>query len=155
MKFKVFSELEYQVKMPSTFIFNIQLARTSSQSVIEESINIDPYYQMEEFTSQDGRTRFIRLQVKDRVTFKISYAAVVDSRYKIINEEQDLENIPVAKLDADIIPYIFPSRYCQSDKLQRLANKEFGDIENTYLKALAINEWIYNNVAYLSGSTNS
>jgi len=155
MKFKVFSELEYQVRMPSTFIFNIQLARTSSQAVIEESINIDPYYQMEEFTSQDGRTRFIRLQVKDPVTFKISYAAVVDSHYKIINEEQDLENIPVAKLDADIIPYIFPSRYCQSDKLQRLANKEFGKIENTYLKVLAINEWIYNNVAYLSGSTNS
>ena len=58
-------------------------------------------------------------------------------------------------LDADIIPYIFPSRYCQSDKLQRLATKEFGGIENTYLKVLAINEWIYNNVEYLSGSTDS
>ena len=155
MKFKVFSELEYQVRMSSTFIFNIQLARTSSQAVIEESIIIDPYYQMEEFTSQDGRTRFIRLQVKDPVTFKISYTAVVDSHYKIINEEHDLENIPVVKLDADIIPYIFPSRYCQSDKLQRLANKEFGEIENIYSKVLAMNEWIYNNVAYLSGSTNS
>ena len=155
MKFKVFSELEYQVQMPSTFIFNIQLSRTSSQSVIEESINIDPYYQMEEFTSQDGRTRFIRLQVKDPVTFKISYAATVDSHYKIISEQQDLENVPVAKLDADVIPYIFPSRYCQSDKLQRLATKEFGEIENTYLKVLAINEWIYNNVEYLSGSTDS
>src|ERR1044072_8111058 len=69
MKFKVFSELEYEVKMPSTFIFNIQLSRTSSQAVIEESITIDPYYQMEEFTSHDGKTRFVRLQVKDAVTF--------------------------------------------------------------------------------------
>ena len=152
MKFKVFSELEYEVKMPSTFIFNIQLSRTSSQAVIEESISIDPYYQMEEFTSQDGRTRFIRLQVKDQVTFKISYTAIVDSHYKIISENQD---VPVAKLDADVIPYIFPSRYCQSDKLQRLATREFGEIENTYQKVLAINEWIYNNVEYLSGSTDS
>src|SRR6476659_6565095 len=128
MKFKVFSELEYQVRMPSTFIFNIQLARTSSQAVIEESISIDPYYQMEEFTSQDGRTRFIRLQVKDPVTFKISYAATVDSHYRIIDERQDLNHVPVSGIDADIIPYLFPSRYCQSDKLQRLANKEFGKI---------------------------
>jgi len=44
MKFKVYSELEYQVLMPSTFIFNIQLARTPMQSVLEEFIRIDPYY---------------------------------------------------------------------------------------------------------------
>jgi transglutaminase-like putative cysteine protease len=155
MKFKVFSELEYEVRMPSTFIFNIQLSRTSSQTVIEETVTIDPYYQMEEFTSHDGKTRFLRLQVKDEVTFKISYSAIVDTHYKLIDERQDTNNVPVAKLDADIIPYIFPSRYCQSDKLQKLANKEFGKIENTYLKVLAINEWIYNNVEYISGSTDS
>ena len=155
MKFKVFSELEYQVKMPSSFIFNIQLSRTSSQVVIEEFITIDPYYQMEEFTSQDGRTRFTRLQVKEKGTFKISYSAIVDSHYKIIDESQEMNNVPVAKLDADVIPYIFPSRYCQSDKLQKLANKEFGKIENTYIKVLAINDWIFNNVEYLSGSTDS
>ena len=141
--------------MPSTFIFNIQLSRTSSQAVIEEFITIDPYYQMEEFTSQDGSTRFIRLQVKEQETFKISYSAIVDSRFKIIDKREELNHVPVAKLDADVIPYIFPSRYCQSDKLQRLAEKEFGKIENTYLKVLAINEWIYNNVEYLSGSTDS
>src|SRR6188472_1798872 len=98
MKFKVFSELEYQVTMPSTFIFNIQLSRTSSQSVIEESITIDPYYQMEEFTSHDGKTRFIRLQVKDEVTFKISYAAIVDTHYKIIDQQQNLGDMSVARL---------------------------------------------------------
>jgi transglutaminase-like putative cysteine protease len=155
MKFKVFSELEYQVLVPSTFIFNIQLSRTSCQSVIEESIFIDPFYPMEEFTSQDGRTRFIRLQVREQEAFRISYAATVDSYYRIVDERQDLNSVPVAKLDADIIPYIFPSRYCQSDKLQRLANKEFGKIENTYTKVLAINEWIFNNVEYVNGSTDS
>jgi transglutaminase-like putative cysteine protease len=155
MKFKVFSGLEYEVRMPSTFIFNIQLSGTPSQTVIEESVTIDPFYQMEEFTSQDGRTRFLRLQVKDEVTFKISYSAIVDTHYKITDVREDTHNVPVAKLDADIIPYIFPSRYCQSDKLQKLANKEFGKIENTYLKVLAINEWIYNNVEYISGSTDS
>lgn len=155
MKFKVFSELEYQVMMPSTFIFNIQLSRTSTQTVLEESIIIDPFYPIEEFTSQDGSTRFIRLQVKDWVTFRITYSAIVNARYKIIDERADFNTVPVSKLHADVIPYIFPSRYCQSDKLQKLATKEFGKIENTYLQVLAINEWIFNNVEYISGSTNS
>jgi transglutaminase-like putative cysteine protease len=155
MKFKVFSELGYLVINPSTFIFNIQLARTSTQSVIEESIIIEPFYQMTEFMSQDGRTRFIRLQVNDPVTFKISYSATVDCYYKLIEEGHIPNNGSVEKLDADVIPYIFPSRYCQSDKLQKLANKQFGYINNTYQKVLAINEWIYNNVEYLSGSSNS
>jgi hypothetical protein len=55
--------------MPSTFIFNIQLSRTSSQTVIEESVTIDPYYQMEEFTSHDGRTRFPEVTGKRRSNF--------------------------------------------------------------------------------------
>jgi hypothetical protein len=50
---------------------------------------------MEEFTSQDGRTRFIRLQVKEQETFKISYAATVDSHFKIIDKSLDLNNVPI------------------------------------------------------------
>ncbi len=153
MKFTVFSELAYQVNLPTTFIFNIQVIRTLSQSVIEESLTIDPYFQPEEFTSING-TRFLRILVKDQTSFKLTYNATVDLNYRIVNEEKKAD-ITVEKMDADVLPYLFPSRYCQSDKLQKLAYKEFGQIEDIYTKVVAINDWIYNNVEYLSGSTNS
>jgi len=155
MKFKVFCELEYQVRMPTTFIFNIQVARTPNQTILEESLILDPHFQLEEFTSHNTSSRFLRLQVNDNVTFKINYNAVVDLQYKIVDEQQHKDAVPVVKLDADVIPYLFPSRYCQSDKLQKFAFKEFGHIENMYSKVLAINEWIYNNVEYIMGSTNA
>ncbi len=155
MKFQVFSELSYEVLMPTTFIFNIEVSKTSSQKIIEESLVTDPNLKLEEFTSQNGEVRFVRLQVNDHLNFKITYNAVVDLKYKIFDANQLLHNVPVAKLDADVIPYLFPSRYCQSDKLQKLANKEFGSIENTYAKVVAISDWIYNNVEYLNGSTNA
>ena len=155
MKFQVFSELTYEVRMPTTFIFNIQASKTSSQTVIEESLVTDPELPLEEFTSSNDEVRFVRLQVNDHLNFKITYKATVDLKYKIFNEKQLLNNVPVMKLDADVIPYLFPSRYCQSDKIQKLASKEFGNIENTYSKVVAINDWIYNNVEYLNGSTNS
>ena len=50
MKFEVSSELKYEVRMPTTFIFNIQAARTSSQTMIEEKLITDPPLKLEEFT---------------------------------------------------------------------------------------------------------
>jgi len=155
MKFEVFSELKYEVRMPTTFIFNIQASRTSSQTVIEEKLITDPLLKLEEFTSSTGEARFIKLQVPKKINFTIAYRAVVDLHYNVINQQKLLNTVPVIKLDADVIPYLFPSRYCQSDKLQKLATKEFGDIENAYARVSAINEWIYNNVEYLGGVTNS
>ena len=71
-------------------------------------------------------------------------------------DEQVLSTMaPILKMDADVIPYLFPSRYCQSDKLEKLATKEFGYLGNDYGKAAAINDWIYNNVEYLGGFTTS
>lgn len=147
--------MEYQVFQPTTFIFNIQVSRTSNQKILEESLLIEPFYKAEEFTNADGTVRFLRVEVKDQVTFKINYEAVVDIKYKIIDHKKYIKNVPVIKLDADVIPYLFPSRYCQSDKIQKLAFKEFGHFENSYEKVAAINNWIFKNVEYLGGATNS
>jgi transglutaminase-like putative cysteine protease len=155
MKFQVYSELQYQVLMPTTFIFNIQVSKTSSQVILEETLTTNPFFQLEEFTSANGEARFIRVQVNNKINFTISYKAVVDLHYNMIDQNQLLNTTPVIKLDADVIPYLFPSRYCQSDKLQKLAVKEFGNIENAYAKVSAINEWIFNNVEYISGVTTS
>jgi transglutaminase-like putative cysteine protease len=155
MKFQVFSELQYEVTIPTTFIFNIQVSKTSNQIILEETLTTDPFLQLEEFTSINGESRFIKIQVNNTITFKITYKAIVDLHYNMIDQRELLNTVPVIKLDAEVIPYLFPSRYCQSDKLQKLANKEFGSIQNAYAKVSAINEWIYHNVEYISGVTTS
>jgi len=155
MKFEVFSELEYIVNDPTTFIFNIQVSRAKSQTILEENLTIEPYFALEEFVSAIGDPRFLRVQIPEPTTFTISYTATVDTNYHIIDQEKLLKPVPVVRLDADIIPYLFPSRYCQSDKFEKLAWREFGAIENDFAKVSAINEWIYNHVEYLGGMTNS
>lgn len=154
MKFEVRSEVEYCVLYPSTFIFNVHALRTPNQSVLQETLTLEPYLKSEEFMASGSPNRFVRVQVDQSMTFKISYDAVVDTNFKII-DQQDEMSVPVVKLDGDVIPYLFPSRYCQSDKLQRLAYNQFGGINNVFAKVLAITDWIHNNVMYLSGSSNS
>jgi transglutaminase-like putative cysteine protease len=155
MKFKINSSITYSVNLPTTFIFNVHALRTSSQTVIEEILSVTPEIRIEVFNSHAGNNIFVRLMVNPNTTFTISYSAIVDMHYKVIDEHQTVGNVPVADLDGEIIPFLFPSRYCQSDKLQKLAYNEFGNIENAYSKVLAITDWIYNNVEYVSGSTNS
>lgn len=155
MKFKIHSQISYQVNSPSIFIFNIHALRTSSQTVIEESLTVSPEMRIEEFTNHTGTSRFVRLKVNANTSFTIAYSATVDMNYKVIDEQEAKGRLAVEELDGDIIPFLFPSRYCQSDKLQNLAYRQFGMIENHYAKVLAITDWIYNNVQYVSGSTNS
>ena len=155
MKFNIQSEIIYDVVSPTTFIFNIHALRTNSQQIISESLVLNPQIQVEEFSYNSDSGRFLRLKAIGNSTFTISYNATVYCNYTVFDQRQEFQTVPVVDLDGEIIPFLFPSRYCQSDKLQKLAYKEFGSIENIYSKVLAITDWIYNNVEYVSGSTNS
>jgi transglutaminase-like putative cysteine protease len=155
MVFEILSELQYQVYMPTTFIFSIQAARSDSQTILEESLVTEPALETEEITGPEGGSRFIRVKVSGNSPFMIRYQARVDIDYNIIHQRRLTQTVPVDKLNADELHYLFPSRYCQSDKLQKLASKEFGLVETAYGKVSAITEWIYNNVEYTTGTTNS
>ena len=58
-------------------------------------------------------------------------------------------------MDPQVLSFLYPSRYCQSDKLFRLAHNLFGDIPNPYEKVLTLTNWIHTNVQYISGSTDN
>jgi transglutaminase-like putative cysteine protease len=85
---------------------------------------------------------------------QITYSALVETHPKTISRK-DIDAVPVSKLNQEVIPYLFPSRYCQSDRIGRLAWKMFGDIPHPYQKVVAISDWIFENVEYLRGFTNS
>jgi len=155
MKFQVFSELSYDVFSPTTFIFNIQAVRSASQLILEESLVTNPFLTFEEFTLNNVDARFIRMEVNQGVFFTITYNAIVEVQYQLINESVLAQHIPIVELNTEVLPYLFPSRHCQSDKLRKLAIKEFGQLPTEYEKVSAINDWIFNNTDYISGATDS
>jgi transglutaminase-like putative cysteine protease len=154
MRFHVSSHLEYTVKFPSTMIFNIHAQRNPAQTILEERFSVEPYVKVEEFLSENGENRFVRLETGESKQLVIDYAAVVDCEFEAVPAGV-IDHTPVAKMDRNTIPYLFPSRYCQSDKLGRLAWDLFGKIPNAYEKVIAIVDWIHGNVEYLRGSTDS
>jgi transglutaminase-like putative cysteine protease len=154
MKFDVLTEMEYSAQSPGTLILNIHALRTPRQTVISEIFAIEPYTKVEELVSPNRENRLMRFEIQEGTSIKVTYKATVDNFCEIKDYNQ-LEEIPVAKMDPAVMPYLYPSRYCQSDKLYRLANHLFGHIINPFEKVSALTDWIHQNVQYLSGTTNS
>jgi transglutaminase-like putative cysteine protease len=154
MKYKVSAELEYEVKAPSTLILNVHALRTAHQTILDEKLSIEPYIKAEELLSINGENRFVRLDIADTGIVNIKYEATVDNYYEI-RDYRDFQEVPVSQFDPAVLTYLNPSRYCQSDKLYRLANNTFGNIDNTYRQVVAVTDWIHKNVEYLSGFSTS
>ncbi|MEY3450229.1 MAG: hypothetical protein RL711_54 [Bacteroidota bacterium] len=155
MKFKIASELTYDVYSDTTFFFNIQAAPSLNQSIVKESLLISDHILFEEFTLINNDTRFIKLQVEAHKTFTIAYEAEVLAHYQIIQEVDLLKPMPIMALHHEVLPYIAPSRHCESDKLIHFSTRKFGHLPHNYAKVMAINDWIFESIDYRPGSTSS
>lgn len=154
MQFHVSSHLEYAVKFPSSLILNIHAQRSYGQTILEECFTVTPNVKTEEFFLDNGTSRFMRLETGDEKSLVIDYAATVECAFDVI-PAGEMDPRTVGELDPTAIPFLFPSRYCQSDRLGRLAWDLFGRIAMPYDKVNAVVDWIHGNVEYVPGSTTS
>lgn len=154
MKFHVCSELHYVIQAPSTLVLNVHALRTPSQAVLKETLTLEPKLEFEEFESQSGENRFVRLATGKAKELIVKYDALVDRQHELVDHHK-LKPVTVKRMDSSVIPFLFPSRYCQSDKLGRLAWKMFGEIPDAYERVAAISDWIFDNVEYVRGSTDA
>jgi len=154
MRFQIFSRLGYTLSPPATLLFNVRVRPSASLRVIEEKLTLEPPAETELIISQPEQNRFDRLQTHELTEFILEYRAVVEASYKTVDVQQLSKESP-AHMDHTWIPYLMPSRYCQSDSLGRLALQKFGHIHSPYDQVSAITEWIHSTVEYLPGATNS
>jgi transglutaminase-like putative cysteine protease len=59
-----------------------------------------------------------------------------------------------AHLPPDVLTYLNPSRYCESDLLARFAYEEFGNLYRGYSRVQAVCNWVCDQLDYTPGSTN-
>ncbi|WP_017719371.1 transglutaminase-like domain-containing protein [Kamptonema formosum] len=153
MKFHAGCQLNYSIAQPSTFVFNIQVINSACQKICQESLLIDPQLDIDECYCSSGERRYFRVSAPAG-KLQVSYEATADIEHFYANPEE-IPEVPPADLPLEIIPLLYPSRYCESDLLLQLAQSEFGELEPGYSRVTGICNWIYDRVKYLSGSTDS
>lgn len=151
LKFSI--ELNYEISQPGCdFIFSIHAALTPHQTVVAESLFMSQNLQPNLYTDPGTHTRLLRLQAFGG-PLTVRYDATVDLVHAAAQPHQ-LGEVPVASLPGAVLPYLYPSRYCQSDRLHRLAVKEFGHLQQGYSRVQAISAWVANRVTFTSNSSN-
>jgi transglutaminase-like putative cysteine protease len=144
--------LAYEViGQPADFIFNIHAAPTAHQSVVSESLTINQPLTSTIHTDPILRHRLLRLRANPG-PLKISYQAEVDIRHHVGQPER-IGEMPITDLPTEVLPYLYPSRYCESDKLQLLANQTFGHLPPGYQRVEGIRKWVHERTHFTSGSS--
>ena len=151
MRFKVGCFLSYEVLASSTFIFNIKKKKNEYQNILEEELKIVPNLSIKEFSSKNNLTRSHML-FADQAALDIAYKAEVEIS-NVFHKVEDITELNITKLPLSVIEYLYPSRYCESDKLNRITQKEFASVSSGYSRVTAICNWIYDNVEYIRGTT--
>jgi transglutaminase-like putative cysteine protease len=153
LRYELGCELNYSIAQASTLIFNIAIVSNDYQIIIQEDFHSDSQLKIEEYITSVSRNRYFRLNVPPG-NLQISYRATIGLSHYYSDPITVCEVQP-ADLPLDILYYLYPSRYCQSDRLLRFVMTEFGDLVPGYSRVTAICNWIYDNVLYLSDSSNS
>jgi transglutaminase-like putative cysteine protease len=153
LKYQLGCELSYIISEPSTLIFNIGVVSNDYQKIVQENLHFDSQLKIEEYVTPVDGNRYVRINAESG-NLQLSYQATVEIVHDRA-EPNDLVEIPPAELPLDILYYLYPSRYCQSDRLLRLAEAEFGNLVPGYGRVTAICNWIYDRITYLSGSSDS
>lgn len=148
------TQLEYEVLDPGCdFIFNIQAAYTPRQTVLEESLGFEPALTASYYTDPQTHSRFIALRAAQG-SLTVRYSAVVDLIHFEAAPGELFELSPQA-LPGPVLPYLYPSRYCQSDRLLAFAGQQFGSLSAGYSRAKAICNWVGQHVSFQGNTSNS
>ena len=152
LKFDI--ELNYEIiGINSDFIFNIHAAQTQHQSVVSEQLFLSQPVTPVIYTDSSFGTRYMRLQAAPG-PLTVRYDATVDISHYIESPE-NLAEVAISRLPSEVLPYIYPSRYCQSDRLGKMATWEFAHFQPGYSRVQAILDWVRRRTAFLPGSSNS
>ncbi|MCC2673723.1 MAG: transglutaminase [Ramlibacter sp.] len=145
-------ELSYLVQdAGADFIFNVQAARTPQQFVLQEDLWLTPGIVTQEYVDPVTQGRFLRFRASAG-PISLRYSATVDIAHHF-EEPAAIPETWIPNVPGEVLPYLYPSRYCPSDELNAFAMKQFGGMWQGYGRVQAICDWVGRNVAFVSGSS--
>jgi transglutaminase-like putative cysteine protease len=147
-------ELGYDIDAQGAdFVLNIQAAHTTCQSVSAENLLLSQPVEPRTHTEPTSGNRILRLHT-GMGRLQLAYRATVDLRHHRADPATLME-VPVHRLPPAVLGYVYPSRYCQSDRLLKFANSEFGHLPRGWSRVDAIRRWVFEHVTFASNTSNA
>jgi len=153
-RFQISTRLAYQLAQDGWLLLNVAATRGATQRVVSENISNSLGAAFREQAVPEDASRFHGLSVPAG-DVEIVYTAVVERDITdYVSSEVEVES-PLIDLPPEVVRFLYPSRYCESDKLARLAAKAFGDLNPGHERVAGICNWLYHQIDYQPGMTDA
>ncbi|HEX4138942.1 MAG TPA: transglutaminase domain-containing protein [Candidatus Methylacidiphilales bacterium] len=120
------------------------------QKVLQQQLTFAPH--LASFSFEDGLGNQVDRVIMQPGENIIHHDAIVQVPSTPDNFEPTGLTVPVYQLPPDVLRYILPSRYCDSDKLMTFAWKTFGPLGDGATRVQEICDWVHTNIEYRFGS---
>lgn len=150
MRLSIDAFLDYTLSRPADLLFALEVAQMHDQVLLTDRLTVGSAEPLRPVLGDESLGRRTWASGEGRVI--VRYTATVDI---------DREPTRLAGLAADklkdlpplVVPYLFPSRYCESDRFETAVRREFGHVQGGD-RVQAMADWIRGHLDYVPGSSN-
>lgn len=151
MLIAVEARLIYALHAPAPLLFAVEIAPSADQRLIGEQLTVRGCDALVPADDPAGSGR--RTWTHGRGMVDALYVATVD----VTRADRDLARLPadpLPTLPAEVIPYLWPSRYCDSHAFEPWVRRRFAHLEGG-AKVAALADWVSGAIDYVPGVSSS
>jgi transglutaminase-like putative cysteine protease len=152
MRLQIDVALDYHFPAAADVLLAVEVAPLPDQLLLGDLLTVNgAATTLTPVASEDGIGR--RTWLAAEGVFHAAYRATVELRRTVV-PIGTLPTAPRATLPPEAITYLWPSRYCESDRFEAFVERRFGDLEGG-AKLLAMRDWIRNELDYVPGTSDT
>ncbi len=151
MRLSIEVALDYHFPAAADVLLAVEAAQLPDQLLLEDLLTVDGAGPLRPIAGEDGIGR--RTWLSAGGPFAARYRATVDVERHAAPLD-GLAAVPLRELPAAVVPYLWPSRYCESDRFEAFVDSRFAGLEGG-AKVRAMAEWIGREMVYVPGSSDT
>lgn len=149
MRIAIDVTLEYTVDGAADVLLLVEAAKGADQLLVLQDLRVYSDTPLRAVPGEDGIGQ--RCWVHAEGPFRAEYRATVE----IVRSPIDLAALgdtPIRLMPPETIPYLLPSRYCESDRLEGFVQQKFAGLAAGPL-AIALTHWVRDHLTYACGTS--
>ena len=151
MRLKVSATLDYYFPQACDLLVALEVAPLPDQRLVEDLLTVKGAGPLHPVEDAEGVGRRTWMPVQGRI--EGDYRATVDVERSPVQLD-GLAIAPLHEIPSAVLPYLWPSRYCEADKFESFVDKRFGEIEGG-ARIAAMADWIRDEMDYVPGTSDT
>jgi transglutaminase-like putative cysteine protease len=151
MRLRIDAELDYFLPERADILLQLEVAQMPDQRLAEDRLTAGTDTPLTPIAGEDGIGR--RTWTGGEGRFTAHYHAIVDVE-RAAPDFAQLDRVPLGAVPGEAVQYLWPSRYCQPERMKPFVDDQFGHLGGG-AQIAAMEAWINANLEYRPGCSDA